>query len=144
MHRLCVPLVFVTAAAATGQLPAPTDRDRLQGTWEAVELTVQGRPVAAKGFRLQVKGDTMTITANAKGEHTFHLDPKATPRALDLTPTTGPVKGQRTPVGIYEWDGDRLRLCLDDNARREADRPKEFKSTTDKASVLAVLKRVKE
>src|SRR5690349_76480 len=107
MGRLCALLLFGSAAVAAGPPASPPDQKRLQGAWEAVELTVQGRPVPAgqaKSFRLRVKGDRMTITAgNEKREHTFHLDPKKTPRALDLTPAAGAGKGQRCPVGIYEW-----------------------------------------
>jgi RNA polymerase sigma-70 factor (ECF subfamily) len=148
MGRLCALLLFGSATVAAGPPAPPPDQKRLQGTWEAVELTVEGRPVPAdqaNSFRLRVKGDRMTIGGgNVKRWHTFHLDPKKTPRALDLTPAAGALKGQRCPVGIYEWDGDKLRVCLDDRARREEARPKEFKSVAGQRIVLAVLKRVRE
>lgn len=99
--------------------PTPPDEKLLQGEWRAVAVEVQGRQLTAeqvKAARVRVKGDKMTVTLGpgTVTESTIHLDPTKKPKALDLTPLAGEEKGTRCPAGIYELDGDSLRICVND------------------------------
>jgi uncharacterized protein (TIGR03067 family) len=73
-------------------------------------------------MRIAIDGTKLTIeTTTADGrvlaqEMTFVLDPTQSPHAIDAT-----RKG-RTVRGVYELDGDKLKLCID----RGGTRPKGF------------------
>jgi uncharacterized protein (TIGR03067 family) len=141
----CCALLFVSLACAD---KGPADKNRLQGAWQAVEVEVQGRRAAAeivKSFRVRVEGDKLTIQAGKeKREYKFALHPGKKPKGIDLTPAAGPAKGKRCPAGIYRLEGNRLRLCFDDSARAEDERPREFKTQPGRPLAMVVLKRVKK
>jgi hypothetical protein len=69
------------------------------------------------------------------------LDPSKRPPAIDATKADGGVV-----VGIYEIDGDTLRLAFRMNKERqqEKDRPAKFESEADSKVALLVLKREKK
>ena len=46
----------------------------------------------------------------ANADLTFSLLPGQTPKAIDVHVTQGPQSGQ-TNVGIYQFDGDNLKIC---------------------------------
>jgi uncharacterized protein (TIGR03067 family) len=80
------------------------------------------------------KGDKLVVqTADRPVELTVRCDPTKTPKTLDAT--VG--KGSRVFLGIYEVDGDTLRLCVGG----PKERPKEFKNT--RRTPLLELKRKK-
>ncbi len=139
-----------TAADDKPGLKAPVpkkdekDQDRIQGLWQAESVEADGKPVAAVPENLQVrfKGNTITFLSDQR-EHTFELDAKAKPKALNLTPGDGAAKGKKLECAIYELDGDTLKICMD----KEGDagkRPTEFKTAAGDGLTLIVLKRVKE
>lgn len=80
-------------------------------------------PEQAKATRLEFKTGIVTLTvAKEVLQATYRLDPSKKPRAIDLTSTSGETKG-RTYLGIYELDGDALKICF---SEYEQDRPREF------------------
>jgi predicted RecB family nuclease len=105
----------------------------LQGTWGLAEsvtpdgtvISYQGDTGSASGGRHQLalifKGDTVNTDGDGPGlpdelEGQCRLNPKRRPKIIDfvLLDTSFPLggwKGRTTP-GIYELEGDRLRLCL--------------------------------
>jgi len=112
-----VPAVNDTGkpAPVTPATGAVSDQERLQGAWEVVSAEVGGMQAPAaevKGARLTISGTTCTRqkTGQAQGERD-RLDPNKTPKTIDLTIEEGPSKGQ-TGLGIYELNGDQLKLCL--------------------------------
>lgn len=100
----------------------------LQGTWlpSAAELGGTAFPdEVRKTIKLAVQDDKYTVTVGpAVDQGTLKLNPAATPKQLDITGTKGPNKG-RTILGIYERDGDTLRICYDLSGKS---RPTEFKT----------------
>jgi uncharacterized protein (TIGR03067 family) len=70
---------------------------------------------------------------------TYKLDPSKKPAEIDLSPTAGEIKGKVFP-GIYELDGDSLKLCRNQPGQK---RPNEFVSNKGSDEVLLILKRVK-
>jgi RNA polymerase sigma factor (sigma-70 family) len=123
---------------------AKSDKERLQGRWPALSLEgangkVEGKGSEADRFKLVFDGDDYvfegafgTMGGDAKG--TFKLDPKKTPKEIDLESQQGRM------VGIYELDGDTLKLCL--NKVGVAERPTEF--TADETRFVYVFKRAKD
>src|SRR5262245_16026128 len=101
-----------------------TDKDRLQGTWEISAATQGGKTrrledigaEVARSKTLQFIGDkVLTVMVNTGGKevefnYRFKVDSSRTPKEIDLTPE-GESKGKAGP-GIYELEGDLLRVCF--------------------------------
>jgi uncharacterized protein (TIGR03067 family) len=117
------------------------DAQKLQGTWQFVSLEVEGAkmPAAAlAGSEITIRGDTFVTTSpGAVDKGTFTLDTGKKPRTIDFTFTEGPEKGMTT-WGIYELDGDTLRVCL---SLRGRDRPIGFATKVGSGHALETLKR---
>src|SRR5690242_20020220 len=106
----CALLALILAAPPD----APYDARALQGTWTMASVTIDGEGGTGEtvsGSKLVVDGDKFIPTVNgAEIPCTFTLDPKASPRAIDITYTSGDLKGL-TVKGIYRLDGDTFVLC---------------------------------
>jgi uncharacterized protein (TIGR03067 family) len=102
--------------------------ERLQGTWRAVAVEVDGRPVLPHLFRdakLVISGSRFRLhnplpDAEQREEGSFTPDPSKTPKALDVTPDGG-----RTLEEIYELRGDTLQVCYPVGG---GNRPADFKT----------------
>jgi len=70
----------------------------------------------------------------------LHTGPTGEPKVIDLKPLYDPFKGQTCP-GIYELDGDTLKLCLPNEPL--AARPTELKAGAGSRLCLFTLKRSK-
>jgi RNA polymerase sigma-70 factor (ECF subfamily) len=131
------------ATAATPRAGAPkappareaeqpeTDQRRLQGTWQFVSATQGDKTIRkedlgkddARWKTITFTGDKVrSVNVNTGGkEVVFHyrvkLNPSRKPKAIDLTALDGPEKGE-TVAGLYELDGDLLRLCVWDQPPR--------------------------
>jgi uncharacterized protein (TIGR03067 family) len=69
----------------------------------------------------------------------FTLDPKASPKTIDLTPNDGPYKG-KTFRGIYQLEGDELKACF---AFPGKPRPKTYLTQPESGQVLEFWRRGK-
>ncbi len=117
------------------------DLKQFQGTWVLVgggdsPDSAESKEGARKAdARLVVEGEKFTTTSaemvTYKG--TIKLDPTKTPKEYDSTYTDG-----RHLKGIYELDGDNLRLCFAASGR---DRPTAFKAKQGDQIYLLVYKR---
>jgi uncharacterized protein (TIGR03067 family) len=70
--------------------------------------------------------------------HKMKLDAGKTPKEIDLTHHQG---GEPAWPGIYELNGDDLKICLDLEGKS---RPTEFKTTSGDKRLLLILKRKKQ
>ena len=127
-------ILFVLIAAVVAN-PVEDEVKKLEGTWVVVSATLDGKPIESEerarevsfaGYKLVIKTE-----AGKEEKWTFKIDPTKKPKTLDVTPE---VKATPAKVGsaIYELDGDRLKICIDDP------RPKEF---TDTDQPLLIFKR---
>jgi RNA polymerase sigma-70 factor (ECF subfamily) len=131
----------VFAAAADDKPKA--DNDKLDGSWVAESREHGGKKMSEELVRkckVVISGDKITLVGLTNGskedgiEGTFKLDPAGKPKAIDIRfPDWVDV------VGIYELDGDSLKLCIVESAGNN--RPTEFKGTGKR--FLMVLKRSK-
>jgi uncharacterized protein (TIGR03067 family) len=122
-------------------------RDRLQGVWiaslaeEGENLRLEGK--AAESCKIEFVGDKVVLhqlIGGIEGRGTYFVEQSRTPAKIDFKLDAGWI------IGIYEWNGDTLKLCL--NAFSLPERlgvptrplPKEFKS--GKGRHLYVFRRV--
>lgn len=113
--------------------------ERFQGKW-SVELIAENglaEPDSeTKKFTITVKGARFFVKIEDREETMdFKIDPEKSPKNIDITPNYGDDKGKTAP-GIYEFDGDRLRIC----ACPKGMRPKQF--ATKQGTMVLVLKRI--
>lgn len=132
------------AAPVPKEKPAVKDEDAILGTWsfEKIDIggDVKGPPQEELGkMRLEFKKDgKMTMSRGEAGKEkngTYKLDPSAKVKTIDL------IDERRTSPGIYELNGDTLKLCIAEG--NNAVRPTEMKPDGKRIAVVT-LKRVKD
>jgi uncharacterized protein (TIGR03067 family) len=160
MARATLALVLgvLIAPAALPDDKAKPDAEQLQGTWKFTRLSLFGNEPPKEflpKLRVVIEGKSFTIKpgiafegSNEKpdGEWklgakdgdsvTIELDPSKKPKTIDLTTE---FDGQKATLkGIYQLDGDELKICFGQQ------RPKEFPTKVDSGTMLYVLKRDKK
>jgi uncharacterized protein (TIGR03067 family) len=154
MALIIAALVAVVGIARAHEARQQEDDDAkkdlalLQGTWKIVGKEFMGKKATKEEIE-ELKGATV-IQGNKKtewtqgkeiiSEATFKLDPKAKPKALDLTYISGPLK-EKMDLAIYEVTGDTLRVCY---PIEESKRPTEFAGKADGKTLLLTYQRAKK
>lgn len=140
MKLLAVPVVATILLSAA---PAPRPKDDaelIQGTWRVVSLHDEGQEQLEKR-KLTLTFEKGKIVGRVDGQvegeaKDYKLDPSKSPKWIDV------MDQQETYRGIYELDGDTLRICH--SAANSEKRPTKFVSERDSPNKhLAVLKREK-
>lgn len=134
-----------TGAQADDKADIKKELKKFKGTWTFASVEAGGKagPAGAlKGTTVTFDGDKYTVKSGDKVIQTAtqKLDPSKSPKALDATVADGPNKGT-VILGIYEFDGDTLKVCFDPEGKK---RPKEFKTAPGSQTTLVVHKRVKK
>jgi uncharacterized protein (TIGR03067 family) len=138
--------VVLSTAALGGDETAPAkgDAEALRGVWALTSRSVGGIEVPndptsgpmltafAGDFYLQRQGESIVE------EGTYTVDPGKSPATIDLQIKKGPEAGKRQ-LGIYEADGDSLRLCLAPPGVKR--RPKDFEPRNGSSALLVVCRR---
>jgi uncharacterized protein (TIGR03067 family) len=118
------------------------DSEQIQGKWVVVSAELAGKPVD------EVVGDEVTfdrnkclikhVKRNDTDSGTFQLDSSKKPKQIDMK-----AEGADKPTeGIYELDGDKLKICISDDHADE--RPTKFATSPERKKLgLLVLKRAK-
>jgi uncharacterized protein (TIGR03067 family) len=148
--RISLVALFCAAGfAASGALAddkADLEKEvkKFQGTWTFESSEAGGTklpPDVLKSLVVVFEGNKHTVK---KGDvvlqaGTQKLDPSKSPKTIDVTMTEGPQKGT-VMLGIYEFDGDKLKVCFDPQGKQ---RPTEFKSPPGSENFVNVHKRLK-
>jgi uncharacterized protein (TIGR03067 family) len=110
-------------------------REGLQGVWvaslaeEGENLKLEGE--AAESCRIKFDGDKVALhqlIGGVEAQGTYFCEPSKTPSKIDFKLDAGWI------IGIYEWNGETLRLCLNAFSLPERlgvptrPQPREFKS----------------
>jgi uncharacterized protein (TIGR03067 family) len=145
LRALLIVAAALLVAADAKDDAVKKDKEALQGTWKPVAREKNGKlesekdPELAK-TRFVFKGDKL-IEQEGKNEdeYTFTIDPTQKPKAIDLS-----LKVRDEVLinkGIYELDGDTLRICLATNP--DASRPTKFETKQGSKTVMGTFKREK-
>ncbi len=134
-----------TAARADDRADVEKELKKFQGVWtfESVEAGGKKQPADdLKDMTLTFAGDKYTVKNgnDVIQVGTVKLNPSGSPRTMDVTIVDGLNKGA-VMLGIYEIDGDTLRVCFDEEGKK---RPTEFKSAPGSATFINVHKRAKK
>jgi uncharacterized protein (TIGR03067 family) len=122
----------------------PADQDLFQGKWTFLVLEERSKKFpheAVQDLEVAVKEDRLTVTEKNKviAEFKFKIDARKKPKAVDFTHTSGTDKGL-TELGIYQFEGDMVILCMDEEGKT---RPKEFDAKEKTSFSLVILKKKK-
>ena len=134
-------VVWLTGAAEDSAVQK--DKLQLQGGWSMVACTMDGHIIPPKDIPPTshiYNGDEVTTTVGGRPyfKERITIDPSKNPKTIDFE-IIGESKPSRK-LGIYEFDGDRLKLCL---GKPGAERPTDFSSKTGEGRTLSEWKREK-
>lgn len=143
MRRLCLTPLFLAAVALSASVApagdaAKADRDAIQGTWVPVAAVVYGKERSPEELKMtyayRFEGDKLVALSAApdriakdKGSvGGYKLDESKNPKWLDMHP--GEELHTPDAHGVYQLDGDTLRLCV---RYGDAARPTDFRPLDD-------------
>ncbi len=116
-------LAFVTGCESGGVPAGPADElEKLKGTWTGPVLLGD---VPGKGD-VTLKCTSSTVTISGKGvtgkdysiSHPYTIDPTKKPKWIDFKGDPKSDPPYPTTYGIYELDGDKLKICMGTHATR--------------------------
>ena len=151
---LAVPSPPALAGQGNGDAAVKRELKNMAGTWKEISRVRDGQNLPAdqlgtitqdeNGNAEQRAGDRFGLT------YSINIDPTSTPKTIDYIVSGGAMSGARPNTitgatgearkGIYELNGDTLRICL---ARPGKERPKQFVSPSGEDLVLSTYQRVK-
>jgi uncharacterized protein (TIGR03067 family) len=139
---LCLGASAGTSARADDKADVEKELKKFQGTWTFESVEAGGKEVPADGFKgvtITFEGDKYTVK---NGDEVIQaakqaLDPSRSPKTIDVTVVEGVNKGT-VILGIYELNGDTLKVCFDPEGKN---RPTEFKTAAGSQTTLVVHKR---
>jgi uncharacterized protein (TIGR03067 family) len=130
----CVPAIFADEK---------DEWKALKGTWNVEKAVLNGGDMteAFKSAVLMMEEGKYTVTFLGNSDKgTLKLDLAAKPKRISISGTEGPNK-DKTYEGIYEIDGDTLKVCY---ALEGKDPPKAFESKEGTQTLFVVYKREKD
>jgi uncharacterized protein (TIGR03067 family) len=120
MKNFCLLAVVMLLVAANDPKDDAGKKElaKLQGTWSYVSFVnpngdkmpddqLKKMSITYSGDKWTVKEEDRVIVSG-----TQKLDPSRRPHEIDAVITEGEGKGN-SMLGIYEWEGDMLKVCFD-------------------------------
>ncbi|HEX4796132.1 MAG TPA: TIGR03067 domain-containing protein [Humisphaera sp.] len=123
------------------------DRQKLQGAWQFVQELHGDSDTSDEGKHCQFifDGDKFTVKKDDKEilSGTFTIDTAKSPAQIDLKilKDDEEERNGQTSLGIYQLDGDKLKVCACEPSRDQ--RPGEF-ATKGTDLLMVVMERVKK
>jgi uncharacterized protein (TIGR03067 family) len=149
MRRTLLLLVGASLLLAADQPQdeaSKKDLARMQGDWVVVSFVRDGEKIPdddAQALFRTVKGNEYSVSRYDKvvGTGTFTVDATKKPRTIDSLPRARPGAKATPLLGIYEFDGEKLRTCYGAPGK---DRPTAFESKEGSGWTLTVWEREKK
>ena len=133
-----VVIMLNSAGSAQDKKAVDDDNKKIEGTWTVVSIepTAKTKEDLAR-MKIMIKDGSIIIKDGdvLVEKQTFKLDPSKKPKQIDIK-----AEDERLP-GIYELDGDNLKLCVTEG--KGTPRPTKFAPDDKTEAVLVVLKRQK-
>ena len=140
---MAVLTAMMSAATVIHAADEPDDLKLLAGAWKPVAADLGGNKIDAMVLemaKIVYEGDKYKITIGDKEEAgSFLLDPKKSPKCMDIFPTSGDNNG-KTLLAVYELAGDKLTICY---SLTPSVRPENFEPASN-TLLLVKFERVKE
>jgi uncharacterized protein (TIGR03067 family) len=116
-----------TSSEAAPASPSSAPATEFEGKWSLISGIMDGRPMdesVVKWVKRVTQGNQTTVFAGPQTimKLEFTSDSSQSPKTIDYLNTAGSNKG-KTQHGIYEFDGDLLKICV---SAPGAARPTEF------------------
>lgn len=146
LRHLVLLIVALLPAAST---PPPTgDMGKIQGRWLLMKAEISGdggnSNLVLSKDKWHFKGDALVAEHPTGGKTDFgpfKLDEKTQPKRIDFKFHDGKVT--HTRLGIYELDGNRLRICFSSVVpAREENRPTDFTTPAFGGRMLGEFERI--
>jgi uncharacterized protein (TIGR03067 family) len=145
LRKLTAVLVLFALVLGFARADDKDDLKVMQGVWIFLKHETEGKETP--GFKpgamtVTLKGDTFTVRDGDKvlQSGTMKLDAGKKHKVMDCPVHEGEGKGV-IMLGIYELDGDTMRVCFDLKGKN---RPTEFKTAVDSGHFLVECKRDKK
>ena len=132
------------AAPAVDPKEVQADLDKLQGIWDCKSWIFDGERAehSGQGFESIYAGNQITL--KRQGREYRHgivtINPARSPKAVNTWDLDGPF-ADRTNRGIYELEGDKLKVCF--ALDPDGDRPTEFASEPGSKRLYLIYERRK-
>ena len=144
-RHLCI-LAFLCGLDPLAVASDKEEMKKFEGTWRFVSLEMDGEAVpyvVIASWRWVVKGKEITWGDPAKGgrKSNFQIASGGSPKAIDLKDLAEDEAGKEFK-GIYQFEGDRLKVCLPEGKRARGDRPRPEAFDGGAGRSLFVLERV--
>jgi uncharacterized protein (TIGR03067 family) len=138
-------LLTVVLAMGLADRDLRTEYTRLAGVWSFALVEVDGKrqpdvPFPSNKMILSRDGSYVVVQGPRVTRGTLTVDPAKAPKHYDPTIKTGRLKGLTVP-GIYELDGNTLRLCFPLGSK---ERPSVLASKPGSGLIFQVFKREKQ
>lgn|SRR5262245_16131966 len=116
---------------------------KFQGTWNVESQETNGKAAPAsdvKGRTIFFGGELFILRKGAEllQVGVTKIDPTKNPPTINATVTKGLYQGE-TMLGIYQFDGDQLKVCFEIEG---VNRPTDFKTAAGEGRFVAVYRRV--
>jgi uncharacterized protein (TIGR03067 family) len=138
---LVLGLLFTISSALADD--SNGEAKKLDGVWLPVKAELAGKPFpkeVLETMKMVLENGKYEVTVGTqKDQGTTKVDPKAKPRAIDVTGGEGPNQG-KTFQAIYELNGDVLKICYDLSGKS---RPGKFETKPNTQLFLVTYKRSK-
>ena len=119
---VAAPVSAEEVPAKEAGVPEKNGEAKLQGVWNVIKMEAGGKQAPAaniKGAHFLIKGDKISISGKVEDLRRYRID-AVRPKEIDLFG----APGNEFSKGIYEIDGDMLKLCFSQSTKE--DRPKNF------------------
>jgi uncharacterized protein (TIGR03067 family) len=137
----------VSAPISADEDPTATEWEKFTGIWQCVGGERGGEALPSDQtleIRMVFQGNRLTL--HTRGQLTtfdVRIDPEPNPKVFIMTARDGSFKG-KSAFGIYEWDGEKLRLCIPNRPKDSQEPPKDFDTAHDRHLVSLVFERGSE